>query len=163
MTEHELARYPPGDVDERDMLTYFLDYQRSIMVRKLDGLTEEQARATPTVSTLSLLGLLKHLADVEWWWFQGAIGGSPDERAREDHFHVDDGDSIESIVAEYEHHVAEARNIVAAASLDDDCRHPDAKGFSVRWVLVHLIEETSRHLGHADIIREALDGQRTMG
>lgn len=154
----------PYVADERAMLTAFLDAMRLAVRRKLDGVSVEQARSTPTVSSLSLLGIVKHLAWTERRWFRASFAG-------EQHRFSIDGDSatefwagpddtIESVVRLYEEECARAREITAAASSLEQltANRQFASPVSLRWILVHMIEETARHAGHADVIRETLDG-----
>ena len=141
----------------------FLDAQRDSVLRKLDGLTDAEAVSTPTASTLSLLAIVKHLAYVERRWFELTVAGrdlpglwppdDPEEETR-----IDPGDDLGSVRALYERTIAESRAITAGVSGPDDRCHPDDLGLNVRWILLHMIEETARHAGHADIIRESIDG-----
>jgi hypothetical protein len=155
---------PPPVPDELTGLTVFLDMQRAAIARKLSALSDQDARRRATASTLSLLGIVKHLGHVERRWFQAALAGRhmpgvwPVED-RESEYRVDEDDTVESVLVFYEAMVAESRSITAeVASPDAPCRHPDAAHWSLRWILLHMIEETARHAGHADIIRESIDG-----
>ncbi|MFN8636412.1 MAG: DinB family protein [Chloroflexota bacterium] len=149
---------------EREMLERFLDFQRDTLIWKLSGLTREQLVAPRTPSGLSLLGIVKHLGYVERSWFQRRFMGrhvyiawrgvQPDAD-----FHIADDESPESICAFYRTEIEEARRIVAAAdSLDTVAANPE-RPVTLRWILIHMIEETARHVGHADIFRELTDGQ----
>jgi len=158
---------PPSPIpevgDERSLLTAFLDHQRTVMLRKVADLDEHQLRRPGTPSGLTLLGMLKHLAYVERFWFRSVFAGEdavfpwtdgdPDADWR-----PEPDDTVESIAALYRDEIERARAIVAAASLDDQCTDPRGRTFDLRWILIHMIEETARHLGHADVIREAIDG-----
>lgn len=153
--------------DEREGLTRFLDLQRDVVTRKISGLTEEDARRTPTVSTLSLAVVVRHLARCERRWFQAGVAGRdvPDVWPKPDwqeEYTVPEAATVASLTSYYEEQVAEAREIVAATDLDAVCKEPRLAeaGISVRWVLLHMIEETARHAGHADIFRETIDGSR---
>lgn len=154
--------------NERDALTGFLDKQRDALIRKVRGVSNADARRAATASSLSLLGLLKHSAVWEERWFQGVVAGRPlpdgwPERKSpipDQDFLVDDEDTIEQWVARYEQAAQTSRQIVDAIELDDSCARTDIIDCNVRLVLLHLIEETARHAGHADIIRETLDGSR---
>jgi len=144
-------------------LTTFLDEQRAAILRKLDGLSDIQAASTPTASSLSLLTIVKHLAYVERRWFELAVAGRdlpglwpPDDPSEETR--IDPGDDVTSIRGLYERTIAESRAITAAVAGPDAACRPDDLGLNVRWILLHMIEETARHAGHADIIRETLDG-----
>jgi hypothetical protein len=152
--------------NERDALAGCLDNQRDALIRKARGVSDTDARSTPTASTLSLLGLLKHSTAWEDRWFQCVVAGQalPDgwpERERPDEdFAVADGDTVEQWVARYEEAVRRSRETVAARELDQRCARTDIIDCTVRYVVLHMIEETARHAGHADIIRETLDGSR---
>jgi hypothetical protein len=156
--------------NERDALAGFLDQQRDALIRKVRGVSDADARRAPTSSSLSLLGLLKHSTVWENRWFQGIVAGRPlldgwPERASpipDEEFHVDDGDTVEEWVARYEEAAETSRQIAAAMELDHPCARADLIECNLRWVLLHLIEETARHAGHADIIRETLDGSQGM-
>jgi uncharacterized damage-inducible protein DinB len=154
----------PPVADELTGLTVFLDAQRAAIARKLSDLSDQDARRRPTASALSLLGIVKHLGHVERRWFQAVVAGRhmpgvwPVED-REPEYRVDDDDTVDSVLGFYEAMVGESRSITAeVASPDAACRHPDTAHWSLRWILLHMIEETARHAGHADIIRESIDG-----
>ncbi|MFI0510702.1 putative damage-inducible protein DinB [Streptomyces canus] len=156
--------------DERGALLSFLEEQRGGIRRSLLGLTAEQAAAKPSASELSLGGLLKHVAEVEQGWIARAKGEEPAVRRDESNWHecfalVGD-ETVESQLAHWEKVAAETEAFARSVpSLDDTFALPDQPWFppegrvSVRWVLLHLIRETARHAGHADIIRESLDGK----
>ncbi len=154
----------PGS--EREVLTGFLDRQRDAMIRKLDGVSDTDARRTPTASALSLLGILKHCALWERRWFQVIVAGRtfPGEwpevqsEGNVDDFVVGDEDTVAGWVAVYREQTAESRRIVSGLELDAPCAQPENSDINVRWVLGHMIEEIARHAGHADIIRETIDG-----
>ena len=160
---------PPSFATEREALGAFLDRQRSALLRKVEGVSDADARRVPTASSLSLLGLLKHAALWERRWFQLIFAGRvlpgewPEEGAPdpdEEDFRVDERDTVRQWTACFEEQAAVSREIAAGAELDDCCARPAQAHRSLRWVLLHLIEETARHAGHADIIRETLDGSR---
>ncbi len=155
---------------ERAALASFLDAQREQLIRKIEGLDDETARRTPTASSLSLLGLVKHSATWERRWFQVIMEGRvfpgewPEVRTepRDADLMVDENDTVEHWVAYYRQQIELSRAVVASLELDDPCARPDIIECNVRYVLYHMIEETARHAGHADIIRETLDGSRGM-
>ncbi|MER7703087.1 DinB family protein [Kitasatospora sp. NPDC097605] len=159
---------PPAG-DERATLTAFLDFQRDTFAMKCAGLTTEQLRARPLLpSPLSLLGLARHLAEVERGWFRNVLADEarpgfwkrPDGGFAE--FDVEDADPDEGF-AVWRRECAHARELVAAApSLDILGHHRGPSGeqsWSLRWILTHMIEEYARHNGHADLLREHLDGR----
>jgi hypothetical protein len=155
---------PPYETDERTMLTAWLDYHRATLERKCEGLTAEQLRmrAVPA-SDLSLLGIVRHLGSAEYLWFRFWLAGEEPNNPHDGDiaFAIDDADVPETFAfwrGEYDH----AREVLARfASLDEvGAGQAVGAGISVRWTLVHMIEEYARHNGHADLIREAIDGAR---
>lgn len=153
---------PPRSGTERELLAAFLDYQRATLLRKIDGVGDADLRRQVLPSTLTLLGMVKHLAYVERWWFAVCFAGEqlplPWTKARPDaDFRIDPGETTADIVALYKREVARSRAILSASSLDDLAKGGDL-GTSLRWIALHMIEETARHNGHADLIREAIDG-----
>jgi uncharacterized damage-inducible protein DinB len=166
----------PGTVrpvaDERDGLLAFLAQQRDALRFAVHGLTEEQATATPTASSLSLAGLIKHVARVERKWILEILAQRelpPEARVRDwaNEFRLVEGETPSSVLELYGEVAAETESIISEI---DDLGRPvpvprdqpwfpaDVEAWSARWVLLHVIQETARHAGHADIIREALDG-----
>ncbi|HEY2272633.1 MAG TPA: DinB family protein [Jatrophihabitantaceae bacterium] len=153
---------------EREGLASFLDRQREALVKKVQGVGDDDARRAPTVSSLSLLGLVKHSTVWEQRWFHCVVGGRsladgwPERKASiaDEDFLVGGQDTVEAWVTRYEAAVETSRQIVAATELDDPCVRTDIIECNVRCVVLHMIEETARHAGHADIIRETLDGSR---
>lgn len=153
--------------DELTTLTGFLDHYRAVFIRKVEGLDDEQARLRVAASTLDLLGLTRHMADVECWWFRRMFAdeteqlpyGTDDDPDRD--FHHEPADTIAAACAAWHREVWRAREIVIAA---DDlgsiaARVSERRGpISLRWILVHMIEEYARHCGHADLLREVIDG-----
>jgi hypothetical protein len=157
-----------GQQGEREMLTGFLDWNRSIVEHKLDGLSLADAARVQTASGLSPLGVVKHLGWVECWWFQDALAGEDVDSNRivgggnAHQFRVEPADTVSSVLERYGAQVARSRTVAAATtSLDSpSSREHDIWGLvSLRWILVHMIEETARHAGHLDLMREAIDGQ----
>jgi hypothetical protein len=153
---------------ERETLLGFLAYYRAVLARKADGLTDGEARAAPCPpSDLTLLGLVRHMAEVERIWAQRQFLGRPNEPIFYGDAHPDgdvDGDfhapataTLEEAFAAYREQIAAADEVYAAASLDDVEQGGDRR-HSLRWILVHLVEEYARHCGHADLIRQAIDG-----
>ncbi|MER5772918.1 DinB family protein [Streptomyces sp. NPDC002039] len=156
--------------DERGALLSFVEAQRGALRRSLLGLTEEQAASRPSASELSLSGLLKHVAETELNWLRMAQQ-KPNEKQRTeqtwgDGFRLVEGESVPALSAFWEGVAAELEEFVRAVpSLDDTFPLPEAPWFpkegrvSMRWLLMHLVEEHARHAGHADIVRESLDGR----
>ncbi len=154
---------PPPFGDERSMLEAYLGYYRAVVRRKAQGLDDEQGRrAACPPSDLTVTGLVRHLAEVERAWFRRGVVdeglphlyATPDDPDRD--LHVHPGDSLDEALATWEAEVAAAERALAGRALDE----PDANEgtFSVRWILVHMIEEYARHAGHLDLLREAIDG-----
>jgi uncharacterized damage-inducible protein DinB len=156
----------PGD--ERGALLSFLEAERGGIRRALIGLTPEQATSRPSASELSLAGLLKHVAETEQAWIARAKGEPPaverDESTWHECFALVGDETVESQLAYWEKVAAETEAFIRSVpSLDETFALPEAPWFprervSMRWVALHLIRETARHAGHADIIRESLDG-----
>ena len=152
----------PIDGPEKPMLESFLDFQRETLLWKVSGLDEAALRRAWVPSGTSLLGLIQHLAYVERWWFQAVFAGRDVAipwRAAEptDEFQLDPNQASDSVLAFYRAEVAQSRQITAASSLDERARLPE-RPHTLRRVLIHMIEETARHVGHADILRELSDG-----
>ncbi len=157
---------PPSLGGERDMLAGFLDFHRATLLWKLEGLDDEQLRRAMVPSGTSLLGLVKHLAYVERSWFQGVWAGqevtfpwTPEDPDAD--WRIEPDETTEDVLALYRGECDRSREIVAATtSLDEAVTHPRRREWTMnrRWILVHMVEETARHVGHADILREQLDG-----
>ncbi|WP_026820276.1 DinB family protein [Arthrobacter castelli] len=153
---------PPDAAGERETLEGFLDFLRATVVYKATGLSDADAARRLLPSDSSVSGLIRHLADVERSWFREDVDGQDDVTYRwsdEDHdgeFRVSEADSLQEIIADYEAACAESKEVTARYWLDDPCTVDN--GHNVRWVLVHMVEETGRHCGHIDILRELLDG-----
>jgi uncharacterized damage-inducible protein DinB len=159
---------PPLVAGERESLEAFLDYQRATLLVKCAGLTAEQLKqqAVPP-STLSLLGLVRHMTDVERWWVRIHGGGqylpfscfTPDEPDVD--FRAADSADAEADLDLFRREVAAAREAVSDKHLGETVRgRGDESGQvrDIRWIYVHMIEEYARHNGHADLIRERIDG-----
>jgi hypothetical protein len=149
---------------EREILTSLLDYHRATVAWKCGGLTGEQARRVHLPSELTTIaGLVAHLTLNEWFWFGVVVDGEEDtweERLKTDpdaEFRVPSDIEVETLLAGYEAQCARSREITAARGLDDQVTHKD-ETFNVRWVVTHMIEETARHVGHLDVLRELTDG-----
>jgi uncharacterized damage-inducible protein DinB len=159
-----MALFAPPVADERDGLLTFLDQQRASLRASVLGLGDDQARATPAASSLSLGGLIKHAARTERRWAVAGIAGEPlpglwpieDWPAD---FRMEAGETLAGLLSYYAETAALTERIIAGVADLSQPQATDAER-SVRWVLLHLIKETARHAGHADLIREALDGRR---
>ncbi len=165
---------PPLAVDEATTLRAFLDYHRDTLRMKTAGLDAAQLNATLPPSTMTLGGLLKHLALVEDYWFSVVLLGNEDaepwksvdwDADRDWEWHTAADDSPEELRRLFDEMVAAADRCLDEALADGgldrlsvkESRHEGGK-FSLRWILVHMIEEYARHNGHADLIRESIDG-----
>jgi uncharacterized damage-inducible protein DinB len=162
----------PGNVapvaNEREGLFAYLEQQRYVVRLTAHGLTDEQARLTPTVSTLSVGGLVKHLAAMEAAWMgtvlQRPRNASPDDYV--DNFRMRADETLDDVLGRYADVANETNSVLSQFELDDPVPVPkgvpwfpdDVDAWSIRWVLLHLIQETARHAGHADMVREAIDG-----
>ena len=154
--------------DERTTLLAFLDYQRAVLARKVEGITDEQARlAACPPSDLTLLGLIRHMADVERNWFRRSLvaenappmfyGAAHPAGDDDGDFHSPPGATVADALDTLRAEIEVANRNIAAASLDDIERR-ERSTYSLRWILVHMIEEYARHCGHADLLRQAVDG-----
>jgi len=148
---------------EKESLHVSLDRHRDVVLWKLDGLEDEQLRRPMTPSGTSLLGLVKHLAAVEYAWFCVTFGRETeplpfDEEDENADLRPEPHESAVDIVAFYRRARASADRVIGELDLDDTGRAWFGDTVSMRWVLIHMIEETARHAGHMDIVRELLDG-----
>jgi uncharacterized damage-inducible protein DinB len=157
---------PPLVAQEREMLDTWLDYHRATLAVKCEGLTDDQlrARAVPP-SSLSLLGLVRHMGEVERSWFRRVLGGehAPPRYYSDENPDGDFDDVAGAGVAEafgyWRDECAHARERAAAEpSLDVTGTGRGGDRYSLRWIMVHMIEEYARHNGHADLLRERIDG-----
>jgi uncharacterized damage-inducible protein DinB len=157
------VRTTPKTGTESETLFAFLDNNRAVMVWKLKGLSEEDARRPMVESGTSMLGLVKHLAWVERWWFVFNFAGKDvdfpwtDDDPDAD-FRIEEDETIADIVGLYEAAVADSNAIIEGADLDDlAAESGSGVKRSLRWIVGHMVEETARHAGHADIVRELID------
>jgi hypothetical protein len=161
---------------ERADLIESLQRHRAFLRFTVRDLTDAQAQKRPTVSQLDLAGLIKHVAATEAGWARFAEGGAeamhrnwgPDAQTR--HWHLAPGETLAGVLADYEAVAQHTDDLVAGLpDLDADHALPEAPWFepgarwSARRVFLHIIAETAQHAGHADILRESIDGQKTMG
>ncbi|MHC9295786.1 DinB family protein [Mycobacterium sp. LTG2003] len=147
---------PATGGSERDVLLGFLDYLRECVVAKVQGTPEPQVREPGVPSGTNLLGLLNHLINVERFTFLGEhVADWPAT------FRASGDSTVQSLTAEYERVTTQANEAIAScADLEAPCARPTRQGKppSMRWALTHMIEETGRHAGHMDILRELIDG-----
>ncbi|MEV4657790.1 DinB family protein [Micromonospora sp. NPDC049301] len=151
--------------DERAVLDSFLDFHRAVVLRKLRGLSDADAGRRLVPSATTLAGLVKHLTMVERNWFPILLAPEPGDvylTSEEDavaSFTLDARDTVAALTEAYERACARSRAVAASFDLDHVVPHPQLGEVSLRWILVHMIEETARHAGHADILRELTDGE----
>ncbi|MGW4735429.1 DinB family protein [Streptomyces shenzhenensis] len=161
-------REPAQNAAERTMLEGWLDYHRETLALKCAGLTDAQLRtASVAPSELSLMGLVRHLAEVERSWFRKVLVGEdpgPIYYTEEDpdgEFHLTEADTWQGAYATWQGEIEAARRHAAGFTLDDlshGVSRLSQEPFSLRWIYTHMIEEYARHNGHADLIRERIDG-----
>jgi len=155
----------PRNDDERSTLLAFLEWQRETLARKCEGLDADQLRTrSAPPSSLSLLGLVRHMAEVERGWFRRTLAG---EEVEEIYCTKDDEDGdfdnvdtadVDEAFATWRDECARADEIVSRRALEATGLQRTGREVSMRWILNHMIEEYSRHNGHADLIRERIDG-----
>ncbi|MFE7531750.1 DinB family protein [Kitasatospora sp. NPDC057542] len=167
MTEPNPRVDPPMTADEAVTLTAFLDYHRGTLALKCEGLTDDQLRLRSVPpSNLSLLGLVRHMAEVEQYWFQSVLLG---QEITVGHFWTkenEDGDfddidtaDVAADFATWHAEVEAARRAAAGLPLDTVGKKlRRGEPVTLRWILTHMIEEYARHNGHADLLRESVDG-----
>jgi uncharacterized damage-inducible protein DinB len=147
---------------ERQLLEAFLELYRDILRRKVTGLSDQQIRQRHVPSQTTLGGLVKHLAAVEREWFQVVLAGRAEDELGapppDDGWTLSSDDTAESLLSGYERACAASRLAASGFSLDDCVPHSRMGQVSLRWIYVHMIEESARHAGHADILREQTDG-----
>ncbi|WP_166385690.1 DinB family protein [Catellatospora methionotrophica] len=155
---------PPEDGTERETLAGLLDFLRATVVNKVAGLTDEQAFSRPVQpSALTPAGLVRHLTGVERFWFSIDFAGLDvpwpwTEQEPDGAFPVRHGETLAGIVAGYLAECERSRQAVRDAGLDERAK-AEGNTFSLRYAYAHMIEETARHCGHLDLLRESLDGQ----
>ena len=158
---------PPLNADERTTLESWLDFHRATLAMKCEGIDDKQA-AEPSVppSGFTLTGLVQHLAEVERNWFRRVLAGQDappiydpqaDPNGPDGGFDLTENATLSAARATWQEEIARARDLCAARALTDTGRFMD-QDVSLRWIYVHLIEEYARHNGHADLIRERIDG-----
>jgi Protein of unknown function (DUF664) len=147
--------FPVGTADERELLLGWLRYLRGAVLRNLDGVGAEGARWTPDGRLLPLLGIVRHLTHVEWRWIDGGFLGAEVSHADDELLGVDEL-TVAATVAAYRVRAELTEHVVRSLPLD--APHPYGPDVDLRWVVLHLINETARHAGHADAVRELLDG-----
>ncbi len=149
---------------ERAVLEAFLDFHRQVLIRKVQGVSDQEARQRRVPSMTTLAGLVKHMIGVERGWFQRVLAGRPVEDigpnvgGGPDSWELSEDETVDTLVEEYKLTCERSRQTAARFALDDAVPHRRLGHVSLRWIYVHMIEETARHVGHADILREQTDG-----
>ncbi|MGW0504313.1 DinB family protein [Micromonospora sp. NPDC003241] len=160
MLESQREGVPLNDGGELDTALAFLAFARSCVLKKVDGLDDEQLRRRLVVSDTTLLGLIRHLTDAERYWFGYTLAGDTRHADVDFDMVVDPDLTGAQIVDDYRRAIAESdAHIRAADGIDSRTAQPVDDGpRTLRWVLAHMTSETVRHAGHADILRELVDG-----
>jgi uncharacterized damage-inducible protein DinB len=159
-----MTKRVPFTGDEKESLQVSLDRHRDVVLWKLTGLDDEQLRKRLTPSGTSLLGLVKHLAFVEFGWFCETFGRpvdglefDPDDPEAD--LRIEPHESTADILDHYARARAAADNVIREVGVEELGTAWFGEPVSMRWVLIHMVEETARHAGHMDILRELIDGQ----
>jgi uncharacterized damage-inducible protein DinB len=147
--------FPGGTPDDIELYLNWLGYLRRAVLRKIDGLDDDEARWRPEGALISLLGIVNHLTHVEWRWVDGSLLGAEVSRSEEE-FTPGPDLTVDAAVAAYRARGTATDTAVRSLPLTQPCLWEEDK--DLRWVLLHLINETARHAGHADATRELLDG-----
>jgi uncharacterized damage-inducible protein DinB len=140
-----------------------------LLLEICSGLSDEQLRRPIVPSGTTLLGIIKHLSFVERGWFQEKVGNEPlvlpfdPESDPDGDWRIEENETTGDVFEMYRASIKKSRQLMAQRSLDDLVEFPRRRGYSVRWVLAHMLEETARHAGHADILRELIDGKTGTG
>lgn len=158
-----MVRRVPLTGEEKESLQASLDRHRDVVLWKIDGVDDDDLRGPVMPSGTSLLGMVKHLAAVEYGWFCLTFGRETEPLPFDDDdenadFRVEPHESTRDIVDFYRRACAAADDVIAALPLDTTGTSWAGETVSMRWVLIHMIEETARHAGHFDIVRELIDG-----
>lgn len=151
----DIVDVPSGNADERELLLEWLDFLRRAVVRNLGGITDEQAHWTPPGALIPVIGLVNHLTHVEWRWIDGGLLGL-DVSRHEEEFRPGPELTADMAVAHYRVQATATDAAIRSMPLTSPCRW--GENTDARWVVLHLINETARHAGHADATRELLDG-----
>jgi uncharacterized damage-inducible protein DinB len=158
-----VTRRVPFTGDEKTSLHVALDRHRDVLRWKVEGLDDEQLRRPMTPSGTTLLGLVKHLAAVEYGWFCQTFGRETEPLPFDDNdpdadLRIEPHETTADILAFYDRACAAADQVIADLSIEDTGTAWFGDPVTLRWVLIHMVEETARHAGHMDIVRELIDG-----
>jgi uncharacterized damage-inducible protein DinB len=155
MPSPESSAFPVGTTNEKELYLRWLGFLRGAVLRKVEGLDEAGARWTPDGRLIPLIGIVNHLTRVEWRWIDGGMLGADVSRSEEE-FRPGPSLTLAAAVAAYRARAAATEAAVRSLPLDAPCGQGEQA--DLRFVLLHLINETARHAGHADAVRELLDG-----
>jgi hypothetical protein len=160
MAETQRRPVPRNDAGELDTALAFLSFARQCVVKKTDGLTEEQLRRVLVESGTTLLGLVHHLTLAERYWFGHHVAGRESDHPGDVGMQVPPDRGVEQVLSDYHAAIAAGDEAIrAVGDLEASVAIPvDGAFLSVRWVVAHMTSETARHAGHADILREQIDG-----
>jgi uncharacterized damage-inducible protein DinB len=160
MAETQREPVPRVDTGELEVARAFLAFQRHCVLKKAEGLTEDEVRRPMVTSGTSLLGLIQHLAEAERFWFDHHLGGNDWSEEGESGMAVSADLSVEQVVRTYRAAIEDSDRAIAAAGDPEALMAIPIEGTrkSLRWILAHMTTETARHAGHADILREQIDG-----
>lgn len=165
MTDYEIRT----STDEKEVLTYFIDQQRGAMLALCAGLSDEDLRRRLVPSVTTVLGMVKHLAYVERWWFQDVFEGRScdypiTESDWDADFRIEPDETTGEVLDLYRSECEISRAIIAAHDLEDISKnHSQRPPCTLRWTILHVAMDIARHAGHADILREQLDGETGIG
>jgi hypothetical protein len=151
----EQIGFPHGSTDECELFLNWLRNLRGAVLRKVEGIDDEQARWQPDGRLLPLIGVVHHLTKVEERWIDGGFYGAPLSRPDDELLNVDVL-SLDAVIASYQPRAEATERAIRGLSMD--APHSYGPDVDLRWVLLHLINETARHAGPADSVRELLDG-----
>ena len=155
MPKDAVFSFPRDHSDERELLIEWLDFLRGAVLRNISGVSEEDAHRRPDGKLLPLVGIVNHLVGVERRWIDGGMLGGPIVRTEEEFFPGPEL-SVAEVTRAYQDRAEETNRVVRELPLDTP--NSRREGTTLRWTLLHLINETARHAGHADAVRELTDG-----
>jgi uncharacterized damage-inducible protein DinB len=159
VTESQREKVPRADTGERDTALAFLAFARRCLLKKTEGLTDEQLRRVLVDSGTNLLGLVQHATVGERWWFQHHVAGPLADEDWDFTMDVPAERSADEVLAAYRAAISASDEVIARTDLEWATVVPvDDAPKSLRWVIAHVTSETARHAGHADILREQIDG-----
>jgi uncharacterized damage-inducible protein DinB len=148
--------FPKGSPDDAELLVQFLDYLRGAVLRNTEGISDDEGHWTPDGRLTSLVGILNHLTNMEWRWMDGGFEGADVDQA-DDEFRPGPNLTLEQAARDYQARGAKTNSMIRSIPLTE-VGTGWAKGHDLRFVALHILDETARHAGHADAVREFIDG-----